>query len=166
MSNIAEALSRQATQQGDAVALIIPKKRTAAGWVDDRLTYRELNDQVEALARGLVVKGLEKGTRVALMVPPSPMFFISFFALMRAGLIPILIDPGIGVKPLKQCLAEAEPQVFMGIAKAQWARRLFGWANVSIQHTITVGGRWGQHTDRSLMQLGRVHQGSTQLPVV
>ena len=166
VSNIAEALAQQAAHQGDAVALIIPKKPTADGWSDERLTYQALNDQVEALARGLVIKGLTQGTRVALMVPPSPMFFISFFALMRAGLVPVLIDPGIGLKPLKQCLAEAEPQVFMGIGKAQWARRLFGWAKVSIQHTITVGGRWGANTDRALIQLGRVHQSSTQLPVV
>jgi len=166
LSNIAQALAQQAAQQGDAVALIVPKKPTSDGWVDERLTYQQLNDQVEALARGLVVKGLSKGSRVALMVPPSPMFFISFFALMRAGLVPVLIDPGIGLKPLKQCLAEAEPQVFMGIGKAQWARRIFGWAKGSIQHTITVGGRWGHNTDSALIELGRVHQRSTQLPEV
>lgn len=166
MSNIAEALSHQAATQGDAVALIIPKKQTATGWVDERLTYRELNDQVEALARGLVVKGFSKGTRVALMVPPSPMFFISFFALMRAGCVPILIDPGIGLKPLKQCLAEAEPQVFMGIAKAQWARRILGWGKASIRHTITVGSRWAAISDRSLIQLGQVHKEATKLPTV
>ncbi|MDR9390318.1 MAG: fatty acid CoA ligase family protein [Wenzhouxiangella sp.] len=166
MSNIAEALARQATQQGDAVALVIPKKPTATGWVDERLTYRELNDQVEALARGLVVKGLAKGTRVALMVPPSPMFFVSFFALMRAGCVPILVDPGIGLKPLKQCLAEAEPQVFMGINKAQWARRVFGWGKASIEHTITVGSRWASVSDAALTKLGLVHREATKLPKV
>ncbi|HEY7905757.1 MAG TPA: AMP-binding protein, partial [Wenzhouxiangella sp.] len=166
MSNIAEALSHQAATQGDAVALIIPKKQTATGWVDERLTYRELNDQVEALARGLVVKGFSKGTRVALMVPPSPMFFVSFFALMRAGCVPILIDPGIGLKPLKQCLAEAEPEVFMGISKAQWARRILGWGKASIRHTITVGSRWASLSDRSLIQLGQVHKEATKLPTV
>ena len=166
MNNIAEALAQQAARQGDAVALIIPQKPTADGWVDERLTYRQLNDQVEALARGLVIKGLTQGTRVALMVPPSPMFFVSFFALMRAGLVPVLIDPGIGLKPLKQCLAEAEPQVFMGIGKAQWARKVFGWAKVSLQHTITVGGRWGSNTDRALIKLGQVHARATPLAEV
>ncbi len=166
MSNISNALSQQACTRPNAVALIIPKKKTASGWQDERLTYAELNEQVEALARGLVVKSIPKGTRVALMVPPSPMFFIAFFALMRAGCVPILIDPGIGLKPLKKCLGEAAPQIFMGIAKAQWARRFFGWGKTTVEQTITVGARWGQATDRGLMALGRVHKDTAALPTV
>lgn len=166
MSNIAESLSQQATLHPDTVALIVPKKRTRSGWLDDRLTYSELNNQVEDLARGLVLKGLKKGTRVAVMVPPSPMFFVTFFALMRAGCVPVLIDPGIGLKPLKQCLKEASPEAFIGVSKAQWARRLFGWARQSIAISFTVGGRWGSNTDRHLMKMGHVHKASVTLPAV
>jgi acyl-CoA synthetase (AMP-forming)/AMP-acid ligase II len=166
LNNIAESLSQQAINQPDAVALVMPRKKLADGWAGDVLTYAELNEQVDAFARGMVVRGLQKGVRVAMMVPPSPMFFITFFALLRAGGIPILIDPGIGLKPLGQCLKEAEPELFIGISKAQWARRLLGWAKHTIRGTITVGGRWGQHTDRHLMKLGRAYRDSTALPEV
>ena len=56
------------------------------------------------------------------MVPPGLEFFALFFALFKAGIVPVLIDPGIGLKPLKQCLDEAEPEAFIGITRAQLAR--------------------------------------------
>ena len=37
-----------------------------------------------------------------------------------------LIDPGMGVRNLGRCLAEAEPEAFVGVAKAHAARRVLG----------------------------------------
>ena len=55
--------------------------------------------------------------------------------------MPVLIDPGMGVRNLGRCLAEAEPEAFIGIAKAHLARRLLGWARKTIRTTVNVG-RW------------------------
>jgi len=139
--NIAHALTRQAEAQPDAIALILPLKRSGDSWIDRRWTYRELNDLTDRLAAGLHVHGIVKGTRVAFMVPPSLEFFALFFALFKAGAVPVLIDPGIGLKPLKTCLAEAGPEVFIGVTRAQVARMVLGWARGSIRKTITVGPR-------------------------
>ena len=57
------------------------------------------------------------------MVPPSPDFFALTFALFKVGAVPVLIDPGMGVQNLGKCLAEAEPEAFIGIPKAHAARR-------------------------------------------
>lgn len=140
-TNIAHALTRQAEAQPEAVALIMPLKRSGDGWVDRRWTYRELDELTDRLAAGLQAKGIGKGTRVAFMVPPSLEFFALFFALFKAGAVPVLIDPGIGLKPLKVCLGEAEPEVFIGVTRAQVARMVLGWARGSIRRTITVGPR-------------------------
>jgi len=139
--NIAQALTRQAEAQPETVALIVPKKRSGEGWIDRRWSYRELNELTDRLAAGLQAKGIVKGTRVAFMVPPSLEFFALFFALFKAGAVPVLIDPGIGLKPLKTCLAEAEPEVFIGVTRAQIARMVLGWARGSVRRTITVGPR-------------------------
>lgn len=139
--NIAHALTRQAEAQPETTALILPKKRSGGRWTDRRWTYRELNELTDRLAAGLQARGIEKGTRVAFMVPPSLEFFALFFALFKAGAVPVLIDPGIGLKPLKTCLAEAEPEVFIGVTRAQIARMILGWARGSIRQTITVGPR-------------------------
>jgi olefin beta-lactone synthetase len=139
--NIASALIRQAETQPDGVALIMPTRRTDSGWEDVRYSYQELNDLTDRLAAGLHARGMGPGTRVAFMVPPSLEFFALFFAFFKAGCVPVLVDPGIGLKPLKTCLGEAKPQAFIGITKAQVARMILGWARDSIETVVSVGPR-------------------------
>jgi acyl-coenzyme A synthetase/AMP-(fatty) acid ligase len=69
---------------------------------------------------------------------------------------PVLVDPGIGLKHLKACLANAEPEGFIGVTKAQAARVLFGWARPTVRRRITVGRRlfWGGHTLDQVEALG------------
>jgi len=141
-TNIAEALRAQAAERPDGVALIVPTRKRADGrWADRRWTWRQLNDLSDRLAVGLQRAEISPGTRIAFMVPPSLEFFAMFFALFRAGCVPVLIDPGIGLKPLKACLGEARPEVFIGVTRAQVARMLFGWARGHIKRCITVGAR-------------------------
>lgn len=142
VNNIAEALRAQAAERPDGIALIVPTRRGPDGrWQDGRWTYRQLNDLSDRLAAGLQRHGIEPGTRVAFMVPPSLEFFALFFALLKAGCVPVLIDPGIGLKPLKACLGEARPEIFIGVTRAQIARMLFGWARGQIRRCVTVGPR-------------------------
>ena len=139
--NIAQALTRQAAAQPDTTALIIPIKRTRLGWTDRRYSYRQLDELSDRLAAGLARQGIKPGTRVAFMVPPSLEFFALFFGLFKAGCVPVLIDPGIGLKPLKTCLGEAQPDVFIGITRAQITRLVLGWGRGAVRKTITVGPR-------------------------
>ena len=142
VNNIAEALRAQAADRPGGIALIVPTKRGANGrWQDRRWTYRQLNDLSDRLAAGFQRRGIVPGTRVAFMVPPSLEFFALFFALLKAGCVPVLIDPGIGIKPLKACLGEARPEIFIGITRAQIARMVLGWARGHIKRVITVGPR-------------------------
>src|SRR5947208_10769478 len=98
--------------------------------------------------------------RTVLMVTPSLDFFALTFALFKAGAVPVLVDPGIGVKNLGQCLAEAEPEAFIGISKAHAARKLLGWARASVRANVTVGRRlfWGGWTLEQVWQAGRAGQ--------
>jgi len=51
------------------------------------ISYGQLEDQVNRLAAGLQALGVEKGDRVALMMPNCPQFVISYFGALRAGAI-------------------------------------------------------------------------------
>jgi olefin beta-lactone synthetase len=141
--NVARHLDRLAVERPDAVALHWPKGKVQpeGHTPHHRLTFAELARQVDALAHGLKSVGVETGTRVALMIPPGPDFVITTFALFKLGAVPVMVDPGMGVKNVGRCLAEAEPTVFLGIGKAQVARTLFGWASKSLKQTIHVGQR-------------------------
>src|SRR5690606_3003690 len=105
-------------------------------------------------ARRLHAAGIRPGTRTVLMVTPGIEFFVLTFALFKAGAVPVLVDPGMGIKNLKECLAEAEPEAFVGITKAHAARVILGWARSSVRHLITVGRRlfWGGGRYADLMR--------------
>lgn len=154
--NVAAALAEQAAAQPDNPAIHVPV-RVRGGVVEyTSASYRELDQLSDCYARGLAAYGIGRGMRVALMVPPGLDFFALFFALFKAGTVPVLIDPGIGLKPLKACLDEAEPEAFIGISRAQLARVLLRWSPKSIRKVVTVGPRlaWGGITHKRLARLG------------
>ena len=103
------------------------------------LSYADLDARSDAIRRGsrLTDRG---GTRTVVMVRPSPEFFLLMFALFKAGAVPVLVDPGIDRRALKQCLDEAQAEAFIGIPLAQFARALLGWAR-SARMRITTGAR-------------------------
>ena len=147
--NIARHVGRMAALQGARPAVICADGRDAQGAVTYvQMTFRELEDASNQLASALNGIGITRGMRTALMVPPSLDFFVLTFALFKAGAVPVLIDPGIGLPNLRGCLAHAEPEAFIGITKAHVARVLFGWARGSVRIKVTAGPRlfWGGHT--------------------
>jgi hypothetical protein len=125
----------------------LPGTRGADGFAryDTTLTYRELDTRSDAIAAGLARRGIARGTRAVVMVRPTPEFFLLMFALFKAGAVPVLVDPGIDRRALKQCLDEAQPEAFIGIPLAHVARVLLGWAK-SARVRVTTGARAGWPT--------------------
>ncbi|MDD5657890.1 MAG: fatty acid CoA ligase family protein [Elusimicrobia bacterium] len=108
-----------------------------------RLSFGELDADVPRLAAGLARAGIGRGVRAALLVPPGIEFTLLTFALLRAGAVPVLIDPGIGWRNMGRCLEEAEPEAFIGSPKAHLARMAGGWCR-SARLLVTAGsGLWG-----------------------
>lgn len=147
--NIAAVLPRLARERPDQIAIRCPGTRGPDGLAryDVALSYRELDARSDAIAAGLAAYGIGRGVRTVVMVRPSPAFFLLMFALFKAGAVPVLVDPGIDQRALKQCLDEAQPQAFIGIPLAQVARIALGWAK-SATRIVTVGRRlgWGGTT--------------------
>ncbi len=155
--NIAAHLTAMAQSRPYATAVVCPAGRDRAGrprythW-----TFQQLDRECDLLARGLTAIGIGVGVRAVLMVKPSLEFFALTFALFKAGAVPVLIDPGIGLANIKRCLAEVEPAGFIGIGKAQLARRLLGWAKATVRHVVTVGptGPFGDHRLDAVRAIG------------
>ena len=132
--NIASHLPAMARRQPDKLAVTL--------WSGESLTFKELDASSGTLARGLESVGIGRGVRTVLMVKPSLDFFTLTFALFKCGAVPVVVDPGMGIKNLGVCLAEAQPEAFIGIPKAHAARILFKWAKGAIRTNVTVGRRW------------------------
>ncbi len=141
--NIASALTTMAREQPDKAAIYLPVGRGPVATRRYRtLSYAELDALSNRVASGLLAQGWQAGDRAALMVPPSPELFGLVFGLYKAGIVPVMIDPGIGMRRLGRCLAEAQPVGFIGISPAHAVRLVLGWGKPSVKRLITVGRRW------------------------
>lgn len=147
---IAAALPKLAHERPDQVAMRCPG---AGGRYELTLTYAELDARSDAIAAGLAKRGIARGTRTVVMVRPTPEFFLLMFALFKAGAIPVLVDPGIDKRALKQCLDEAAPEAFIGIPLAMLAKALLGWAKSA--HTRITTGKFAWLADATLARIER-----------
>ena len=157
-SNIAGFLSAVSAIRPHGPAIIVPPRRdSASSGACAQLSFEQLDKDTDDVARGLLASGLQRGDRCALMVTPGLDFFTLIFGLFKAGIVPVLIDPGIGLKPLKACLDRIEPRGFIGSTKAHVARLVAGWARASIQVNITAGTRlfWRGLTLKQVRHLGK-----------
>lgn len=150
--NIATAVSDMAARQPDATAVICPWGRRGG-----TMTYAELEERTGRVAAGLRAAGVGRGVRTVLMVPPGLDLFVLAFGLFKAGAVPVLVDPGIGLHHLKACLGNARPAAFIGVTKAHAARVVLGWARATVSTNVTVGSRlfWGGRTLAAIEALGR-----------
>ncbi|MEQ8762581.1 MAG: fatty acid CoA ligase family protein [Planctomycetota bacterium] len=149
--NVAQYLPEQAARQPGGIALRFEALRgPRAEW-----SFRALDQECDRLAHGLEGIGIRRGVRTVLMVPPSPELFALTFALFKIGAVPVLVDPGMGVRSLGKCLDEAAPQAFIGIPKAHVARRLLGWAKRTVTISVTTGRLGGQPLSRVRRDTGR-----------
>lgn len=131
------------------------------------VTFSQLDDRSTQIARGLLAWGLRPGMRIVSLVPFGAQFIELVFALMKAGVVVVLIDPGMDRRHLVACLSEVEPDGFLGIPKAQAIRTLLRSRFPQARWNVTVGRRWfwGGRTLDQILTLG--DQGSPpSLPIV
>ena len=61
-------------------------------YLDEQLTYTELKHKTDKLAKALVDLGIQKGDRVATILPTCPQFIIADYAIMKIGAIHVPIS--------------------------------------------------------------------------
>jgi acyl-CoA synthetase (AMP-forming)/AMP-acid ligase II len=127
----------------DAAAVIQPLGYAAGGRrLYRRVTFRELDQISDRIARGLRGLGVTPGTRLALLVPPSVEFIALVFGLFKAGAVIILIDPGMGRRNLLACLRDAQPEGFVAIPLVHAVRSLLRRRFPKARFNVTLGRRW------------------------
>ena len=81
---------------------------------------------------------IRPGSRAVLMIPPSVDFFALAFALLRLGIVAVLIDPGIGLRNVTRCLAQTDAEIFLGSLLTHGLRILFGWGKSSLRLKLSL----------------------------
>jgi acyl-CoA synthetase (AMP-forming)/AMP-acid ligase II len=93
-----------AAAYGDAVAIALRNEDV----VEDQLTFAELERKSAELARGLLARGVGKGTRVGYIYGNSPSFALLLAAIARIGAIAIPISTLIKSNELVRVLRQSD----------------------------------------------------------
>ena len=99
-AHLAELLSVAASRAGDRCALV------EAG-TGRRLTWRELEAEVDRLAEGLNAQGLVAGYRVAIALGNRTEFVTTYLAVLRARLVAVPLNPRSATGELLRVLADS-----------------------------------------------------------
>ncbi len=152
-NNIALRLSEMAKRVPDQRAVVFPAGRDASGRLAySHLTFQQLDRESDNLASGLRSMGVVPFTRLVLMVRFGIEFVSLVFAAFKTGAVVVLIDPGMGMSSVLNCLEETEPEGFLAIPPVHAVRLLNRRRFRQSRHNLTVGNRWfwGGPTYRTL----------------
>ncbi|MGC5170501.1 alpha/beta fold hydrolase [Microbacterium sp. DT81.1] len=114
----------------EAIAVADMTTRGKAG--PRRVSWRQLDDRVRAIASGLSRIGVRKGHRVSLLIPPGPTLTAVVYACLRIGAVVVVADAGLGIRGLTRAVRGSWPDFVIGEAPGLIAARALGWPGVRI----------------------------------
>jgi long-chain acyl-CoA synthetase len=97
-SNVAELLRASAAAHPTKVAVVDG---------DRRVSYRELDDQADAVATGLSALGLVGGNRTAFVMGNSVEFVAGYLGAVRSGVVAVPLNPSSTADELARVLADS-----------------------------------------------------------
>lgn len=142
-ANIARHLPLMAADAPGRPAIKVPRgsRRDPAGDIDYlTLSFAELDAEVNAWGARLAARGVRRGDRVLVMVRQGLPLIAAVFALFRHGAVPVVIDPGMGLRSFLACVARTRPRVLLGIPFAQLVSRVCWQPFTSIERRLWVAG--------------------------
>ncbi len=74
-------------------AFRVHARRDAMAFMDRRFSYRQLDEWSQAFGAWLQRLGLERGSRVAVMMPNLPQYLVVLAAVLRAGHVVVNVNP-------------------------------------------------------------------------
>lgn len=150
--NIASLMEAQARDLPRQRAVIFPEGRDHAGNVAwTHLTFEAMNRLSDEYARGLVARGLRRGERVSLLIRPSLAYIPLVFAVFKLGAVPVLIDPGMGLRQFLGCVRRVAPRALIAepLIHTLMALGLTRGAFRDVEIKLTSGpssGLWGKRS--------------------
>jgi acyl-CoA synthetase (AMP-forming)/AMP-acid ligase II len=137
--NIADRFTQIAKLHHHKVAVKYPI-RNGKKYRYDSITFGELESLSNKYANGLSEIGFRRGSKTLLFVRPSLQFPALVFALFKLGVIPVLIDPGMGKKNLLAAIEEVAPEGLIAEPEVHLLRILFSKSFKSVRFKVTTKG--------------------------
>jgi long-chain acyl-CoA synthetase len=90
-------------------------RRTAIRFYGSRLTYKELQEQVNQMSHVLHGLGVRPGDRVMIILPNMPQMVVTFFGVLRAGGVAVLPNVEADAQTIIHQVRESGPKVLVTV---------------------------------------------------
>ena len=141
--NVAKRLVEMAGQFPEKIAIAVPREHDTNGRRRyETITFREFDAYTDKIAQALIDDGVRPGMRLALMTRHGIDFIAMVYAIFKTGAAIVMVDPGMGMRRMLNCLAEAEPDGFVSLPAVHAVRCLLRHKFPKAKHNLTVGKRW------------------------
>ncbi|KPV44418.1 long-chain-fatty-acid--CoA ligase [Alicyclobacillus ferrooxydans] len=87
----------------------------AMSFYGQKTTYKQLADAVSLFASRLQQAGIQKGDRVAIMLPNSPHFVISYYGILTAGAVVTQVNPMLVERELAHILQDSGAKAIVAL---------------------------------------------------
>ena len=101
-------------------------------------SFLELNTEVQLCATYLSKMGIGPGDQVLLAVKPGYQLILIAFSLFYLGAVPIIIDPGMGLRPFLNCIRNTKPSALIGVSLIHWMRKFIPSPFRSVTKRVVV----------------------------
>ena len=98
-------VTEQAERRPGALALVMN---------EERVTYGQLEESSNRLARLLKATGCKKGDRVCFLIPKSPAAYISMIGILKADCVHVPLDTSSPAPRLARIVESCEPRFILG----------------------------------------------------
>lgn len=146
--NIAHRIARISQELPDKPSVVFPEKIfSLTGEMKyhyHSLSFSEFEARSNQIAHRLDELGIRPGMRTLLFVKPCLDFSVITFSLFKLGAVPVLIDPGMGIKNLLKAIKQVRPEAMISIGRVHWVRRVLSssFKNIKVKVSLDeVGGR-------------------------
>ena len=117
--NVIESLGEIAQAHPKTIGLKAPYRNFGGTLNYHNKTFQQMDCEVDLWATYLMTQGFSRGQKALLMLPPGEDLLVTVFAMLRLGTIPVVIDPGMGLKNFIHCAKRTQPDLFLGCPKAR-----------------------------------------------
>jgi len=139
-ANVARFLPLAAERVPDHAAVRVPLAGSGNRKIAyHSLSFAELEVESNAVVVLLLARGVTRGMRVLLMVKPGLDLVLVCFALFKIGAVPVVIDPGMGVRNFLRCVRRSQPEAVVGIRLAHRLSRVLFPAFRTVRIRVVTG---------------------------
>ena len=151
-TTIGDLLDKHADEIPEQEAVVYSCYPEFGGALDIRWSYAEFRERVNAVARGLIALGLQKGEHIAVWAANLPEWILLEFAAAKAGLVLVTVNPVYRQNELEYVLTQGDVTALFFMARVRDHDCL-----ATIRSMVLPGARNGEVSSERLPALRYVN---------